>query len=111
MEIPENPSEPGECATHPLPTRHSSSLTFLQLVLHNHQEGNANHEQVEAEADLAELAYGSPAHLAHHILVGVLPADRRGITKNNQTADQENQGNLKKNKNSVTLRKGKQSSW
>lgn len=76
-------------------------LTFLQLVLHNHQEGHANHEEVEAEAHLAELTYGWPAHPTHHILVGLLPADRRGITKNNQTADEENQGNLEKNENNV----------
>lgn len=86
-------------------------LTFLQLVLHNHQEGNANHEKVEAEAHLAELTYGSPAHLTHHILVRLLPADRRGMTKNNQPTDEEHQRNLKKNKSNVTHLKGKQSSW
>lgn len=80
-------------------------LTFLQLVLHNHQEGNADHEEVEAEADLAELPYGSPAHLTHHILVRLLPADWWGITENNQTADEENQRNLKKNETDVTLLK------
>lgn len=58
-------------------TRHRGipPLTFLQLVLHDHQEGDADHEEVEAEADLAELPDGSPTHLTHHILVRVLPAD------------------------------------
>lgn len=72
------------------------TLTFLQLVLHNHQEGNANHEEVEAEAHLAQSADGSAAHLTHHILVRLLPADWRGITENNQAADEENQRNLQK---------------
>lgn len=89
-------------------TEVSPPLTFLQLVLHNHQEGDANHEEVEAEAHLAELPYGSPAHLTHHILVRLLPANRRGITKNNQTADEENQRNLQKNR--VTLLRGQRSS-
>lgn len=57
-------------------SRHLPPLTLLQLVLHDHQEGNANHEEVEAEAHLAELTYGSAAHLTHHILVRLLPADR-----------------------------------
>lgn len=70
-------------------------LTFLQLVLHHHQEGDANHEKVEAEAHLAEPTNDAAAHLTHHVLVGFLPADRGGITKNNQTAGEENQRNLK----------------
>lgn len=78
-------------------------LTFLQLVLHDHQEGHADHEEVEAEADLAELPDGSPTHLTHHILVRLLPADRRGVTENNQAADEENQRNLKKDETHVTL--------
>lgn len=94
-------------------TRHRGvpPLTFLQLVLHNHQEGNADHEEVEAEADLAELPYGPPAHLPHHILVRLLPADRRGITEDNQAADEENQRNLKKNETDVTLRKRNVIKW
>lgn len=70
-------------------------LTFLQLVLHDHQEGDANHEEVEAKADLAELPHGPAAHLPHHVLVGRLPADGRGVPEDHQAADEEDQGDLR----------------
>lgn len=50
-------------------------LTFLQLVVHNHQEGHSDHEEVEDEADLTQLADGWAAHLLDHRLVGALAAD------------------------------------
>ena len=69
-------------------------LTFLQLVLHHHQEGHRYHEEVEAEADLTELPHGSSTHLAHHILIGVLSADGRCIAEDHQATDEENQAYL-----------------
>lgn len=86
------------------------TLTLLQLVLHNHQEGNANHEEVEAEAHLAKPTNGWTAHLTHHILVCLLPADWRGITENNQTADEENQRNLQKKEDNDDKETGRSNS-
>lgn len=69
-------------------------LTFLQLVLHHHQEGDAHHEEVEAETDPAESAHGSATHLSDHILIRLLSADRRGVAKDNQATDEEHKGHL-----------------
>ncbi len=71
-----------------------SALTFLQLVLHHHQEGDTYHEEVEAETDFTELPHSSSAHLTHHVLIRLLSADRRGVAEDDQTADEENQRNL-----------------
>lgn len=73
-----------------------SALTLLQLVLHHHQEGDTYHEEVEAEAYFAELTHGSSAHLPHHILIGLLPADWGGIAEDDQTADKEYQRDLQR---------------
>lgn len=72
----------------------SAALTFLQLVLHHHQEGHTYHEEVEAETDLAQLAHSLSTHLSHYVLIGLLSADRRGIAEDHQTADEEYQGYL-----------------
>lgn len=72
----------------------SAALTFLQLVLHHHQEGHTYHEEVEAETDLAQLAHSSSTHLSHYVLIGLLSADRRGIAEDDQTADEKYQGYL-----------------
>lgn len=69
-------------------------LTFLQLVLDHHQEGHADHEQVEAEADLAELSGSSSAHFPHHVLVGPLSADGRRVAQDDESADEEHQAYL-----------------
>lgn len=69
-------------------------LTLLQLVVHYDQEGHRDHEEVEDEADLAQLTDGRPTHLLHHRLVGALTADGRGVAQDDQTADQEHQGDL-----------------
>lgn len=71
-----------------------AALTFLQLVLHHHQEGHTYHEEVEAETDLAQLAHSLSTHLSHNILIGVLSADRRGVAEDDQTADKKYQGHL-----------------
>lgn len=74
------------------PTVHheKASLTFLQLVLHHHQEGNAYHEEVEAETNFTELAHSSATHLAHHVLIGLLSADWWCVAEDDQTTDEEN---------------------
>lgn len=72
----------------------SAALTFLQLVLYHHQEGHTYHEEIEAETDLAKLAHSLPTHLSHYILIGILSADRWGVAKDDQTADEKYQGYL-----------------
>lgn len=74
------------------------ALTFLQLVLHHHQEGHAYHEEVEAETDLAELSDSLSTHFPHYVLIGFLSADGRGIAKDDQTTDEEHQGNLQEHR-------------
>lgn len=69
-------------------------LTLLQLVVHYHQKGHRDHEEVEDEADLAQLTDGRPAHLLHHRLVSALATDGRGVAQDDQTADQEHKGDL-----------------
>ena len=69
-------------------------LTFFQLIIHNHQKGHRDHEEVEDEADLAQLANCWPAHLFHHRLISALTADGRGVAQDDQATDQEHQGNL-----------------
>lgn len=73
---------------------HKSVLTFLQLVLHHHQEGDTDHEEVEAETDFTELTHSSSTHLTHHVLIRLLPADWWCIPEDDQTTDEENQRHL-----------------
>lgn len=70
-------------------------LTLLQLVIHYHQKGHGDHEEVEDEADLAQMTDGRPAHLLHHRLVSALATDGRGVAQDDQTADQEHEGDLR----------------
>lgn len=69
-------------------------LTLFQLVVHYDQKGHRNHEEVEDEADLTQLADGRPAYLLHHRLVGALTADGRGKAQDDEPTDQEHQGDL-----------------
>ncbi len=69
-------------------------LTLLQLIIHYHQKGNRDHEEVEDEADLTELSDGRATHLLHHRLVSALATDGRRVAQNDQTTDQEHQGDL-----------------
>lgn len=71
-------------------------LTFFQLVLHHHQEGDAYHEEVKAKTDFTELSHSSSTHLPHYILIGLLSADGRRITQDDQTADEEYQRHLQR---------------
>lgn len=75
--------------------RLSPELTLPQLVVHDHQEGHGNHEEVEDEADLTQLADGPSTHLLHYRLVGALTADGRGVAQDDQTTDQEHKGGLR----------------
>lgn len=69
-------------------------LTFLQLIVHYNQEGHSDHEEVEDEADLTQLADGWPAHVLDHRLVGALATDGRGVAQDDQTTDEEHEGDL-----------------
>lgn len=71
------------------------SLTFLQLILDHHEEGNTYHEEVEAETDFTEFPHGSSTHFSHHVLIRLLSADRWRIAEDDQAADEENQRHLK----------------
>lgn len=71
------------------------SLTFLQLILDHHEEGNTYHEEVEAETDFTEFPHGSSTHFSHHVLIRLLSADRWRIAQDDQAADEENQRHLK----------------
>lgn len=71
------------------------SLTFLQLILDHHEEGNTYHEEVEAETDFTEFPHGSSTHFSHHVLIRLLSADRWSIAEDDQAADEENQRHLK----------------
>lgn len=71
-------------------------LTFIQLILHNHQKGHRDHEEVENKADLAQMADPLSTHLSHHIVIRVLPTDWWGIAKNDQSTYQKYQRHLRK---------------
>ncbi|TNN87449.1 hypothetical protein EYF80_002166 [Liparis tanakae] len=47
----------------------------ITLVLNHHQEGDTDHEEVEAETDFTELTHSSSTHLFHHVLIRLLSAD------------------------------------
>lgn len=69
-------------------------LTLLQLIVHDHQEGHSNHEEVKDEADLTQLADGRTAHVLDHRLVGALATDGGRVAQDDQTTDEEHQGDL-----------------
>jgi len=71
-----------------------SRRTLLQLVVHDHEVGHGDHEEVEDEAHLAQLTDGRPAQLLHHRLVGALATDGRRVAQDDQPADQEHEGDL-----------------
>lgn len=66
-------------------------LTFLQLVTHHPEEGHGDHEEVEEEANLAELPCCCPAHRSDNPLVGGLGAEGRCVAQHRQPAHQEDQ--------------------
>lgn len=70
-------------------------LTLLQLIVHNHQEGHSNHEEVKDEADLTQLANSRPAHMLDHRLVSALATDGGRVAQDDQTTDEEHKGDLK----------------
>ena len=69
-------------------------LTLLQLVADHPEEGHGDHEQVDDEAGLTQLADGRATQPSDHTLVGGLAADGGSIAQDNQPADQEDQGDL-----------------
>lgn len=71
------------------------TLTFLQLVTHHPEEGHGDHEEVEEEAELAELPRRRPTHRPHDPLVGGLGAERRRVAQHRQPAHQEHQRALR----------------
>lgn len=78
-------------------------LTFLKLVSHYDQKSNRYDEEIEDVADLTELAYGRTAHICDHGLIRVLSTNRRRISQDDQTTDEEHKRNLQKRKESYPL--------
>lgn len=80
----------------PQSTHTHTQLTFIQLILHNHQKGHRDHEEVENKADFTQMADPLSTHLSHHIMIRVLPTDWRGIAKYDQPTYQKYQRHLRK---------------
>jgi len=70
-------------------------LTFLQLVAHHPEQGHGDHEEVEEEADLAELPRRRPAEGPDDPLVGGLGAEGGRVAQHRQPTHQEDQRALR----------------
>ena len=69
-------------------------LTFLQLVLHDDQEGHGDGEQVEDEHHVTHLANGRAADAPYYALIGRLATDGGGVPQDDQPTDQEDHAYL-----------------